>query len=80
MASVFDNADRRGVLLGSSSASTQATSVFPYHKHGAILCTTRLREMATALAGSEVIEIQEMQPDVAWTLLFESQIDKQPLP
>lgn len=72
----MDNIDR-DVLPGSNAAlRPNLASVFPYSRKGAILCTTRTREIATAIAGSEVITVKEMLPDVAQELLSSSLIDK----
>jgi hypothetical protein len=44
---------------------------------GSIVFTTRYREIAIAVAGSEAVEVPEMEGDVARALLHKSLINKQ---
>ena len=69
---IVDNADDFGMLYNraeESSGSRALHEYLPFSPYGAILFTTRDREAATRYAGSNVIEIEEMNEAESRNLL-----------
>ena len=69
---VVDNADDQEVLFGVSGELGGVTDYLPESENGLTLFTTRHREIAVSLAGSDVIEIQEMDHQEAESFLTRS--------
>ena len=69
---VVDNADDQEVLFGVSGELGGVTGYLPESENGLTLFTTRSREVAVSLAGSDVIEIQEMDHQEAESFLTRS--------
>ncbi|KAL8942228.1 MAG: hypothetical protein Q9211_001495, partial [Gyalolechia sp. 1 TL-2023] len=76
---IVDNADDEEIMFGKSSDSACLTDYLPQSENGLTLFTTRHREVAVSLARSEVIELQEMDPDEAEAFLKQSLIQKEML-
>ena len=73
---IVDNADNQEVLFGVSGELGGIISYLPESENGLTLFTTRYREIAVSLAGSEIIEIQEMDHQEAESFLTRSLIQK----
>ena len=69
---VVDNADDQEVLFGVSGEMGGVTGYLPESENGLTLFTTRYREIAVSLAGSDVIDIQEMDHQEAESFLTRS--------
>ncbi|KAL9123952.1 MAG: hypothetical protein Q9217_006671 [Psora testacea] len=69
---VVDNSDDQEVLFGTSAELGGVTDYLPESENGLTLFTTRHREVAVSLAGSDVVEIQEMDCEEAETFLTKS--------
>jgi len=76
---VVDNADDMDVLFGSSDALGGINKYLPEREGGLILFTTRFREVAMSVAGINVVELQDMTPQEAVSLLERSLIRREPL-
>lgn len=57
---VVDNADDHEILFGQPGEASGVTDYLPDSENGRILFTTRHRETAVSLVGSEVVVLQEM--------------------
>jgi len=73
---VVDNTDDQEVLFGASGEVGGVTSYLLESENGLTLFTTRHREIAVSLAGSEIIEIQEMDCQEAESFLTRSLTQK----
>ncbi|KAJ9634903.1 hypothetical protein H2199_008767 [Coniosporium tulheliwenetii] len=73
---IVDNADDMDVLFGCSDKPGGISEYFPESEDGLILFTTRHREVAVSVAGSDVIELQEMDSQEAMSFLEKSLIRK----
>jgi len=74
---ILDNADDVEILFRSySKQMTALTEYLPESAKGLIVFTTRYQEVATSLAGSEVVEVDEMEEKVAVAMLKQSLIRK----
>ena len=69
---VVDNSDDQETLFGTSGGLRGVTDYLPQSENGLTLFTTRHREVAVFLVGSEVVEIQEMDSEEAETFLTKS--------
>jgi tetratricopeptide (TPR) repeat protein len=66
---VVDNADDKDVLFGHDDACCGIIGHLPYSEQGLILFTTRFEEIAEEVAGSDVIELGDMDQQEATGLL-----------
>ncbi|KAF2189111.1 HET-domain-containing protein [Zopfia rhizophila CBS 207.26] len=68
---VFDNADDMDMWMGEPSErqSIRLLDYLPKSRQGSILFTTRDRKVATKLASQNVVEVQEMNSEMALKLL-----------
>ena len=73
---IVDNADDQEILFGASGEVGGVTSYLPESENGLTLFTTRHREIAVSLAGSEIIEIPEMDYQEAESFLTRSLTQK----
>jgi tetratricopeptide (TPR) repeat protein len=73
---VLDNADDLDVLFKSSDKPGGAVEYLPESEDGLILFTTRSREVAVSVAGSDVVELHEMDSQEAISFLEKSLIRK----
>jgi hypothetical protein len=62
---VVDNADDMDVFFGTSDNLGGISQYLPESENGVILFTTRSREVAVSVAGSNMVELQEMDPKEA---------------
>ena len=69
---VVDNSDDQETLFETSGELRGVTDYLPQSENGLTLFTTRHREVAVSLVGSEVVEIQEMDSEEAETFLTKS--------
>jgi hypothetical protein len=70
---ILDNADDFETLFRNKDSESGALSQYlPFSTFGAILFTTRDREAATRYAGSNVINVDEMDDTESWELLLRS--------
>ncbi|KAH8696322.1 hypothetical protein BGW36DRAFT_417527, partial [Talaromyces proteolyticus] len=73
---IIDNADDLEIWKSSAGSSAGFRSFLPHSDRGFILVTTRNRQLATLLAGPEVISVSEMDDQMAVNLLFASLTQK----
>jgi tetratricopeptide (TPR) repeat protein len=73
---VLDNADDLDVLFKSSDKPGGIVEYLPESEDGLILFTTRSREVAVSVAGSDVVELHEMDSQEAISFLEKSLIRK----
>ena len=73
---VVDNADDEDILFGSADVPGGISAYLPDSDNGLTLFTTRSREVAVSVTGSDVIELQEMDPLEAADFLEMSLIQK----
>jgi tetratricopeptide (TPR) repeat protein len=73
---VLDNADDLDVLFKSSGKPGGIVEYLPESEDGLILFTTRSREVAVSVAGSDVVELHEMDSQEAISFLEKSLIRK----
>ena len=73
---VVDNADDIDLLFGSSSTSSGIYEYLPHSEAGRTLFTTRSREVAVSLAGSDMVKLDEMTSQEAKMFLSKSLIQK----
>ena len=73
---MVDNADDGNVLFGSADMPGGISEYLPESDHGLILFTTRSREIAVSVSGSDMIELYELDPPEAVELLENSIIQK----
>ena len=62
---IVDNSDDREILFGTPDGSPGIVQYLPENENGLTLFTTRHGEMAQSLAGSDTIDILEMDPEEA---------------
>ncbi|RSL73905.1 hypothetical protein CEP54_000128 [Fusarium duplospermum] len=74
---IVDNADDQDMVLGSLDGPGGIDQSLPESMDGRIMFTTRSREVATSVAGGEVIELQEMDLETASLFLRRSLVNKQ---
>ncbi|KAL2141563.1 hypothetical protein VTI28DRAFT_2213 [Corynascus sepedonium] len=74
---VVDNADDKDILFGSADMPGGINAYLPESDDGLILFTTRSREVAVSVTGSDVIELHEMDPLEAADYLEKSLIQKE---
>jgi tetratricopeptide (TPR) repeat protein len=68
---IVDNADDHALLLQSSD-QRRVYDYLPHNENGVVLFTTRSEEVATAIAGSDVLELQSMDVDEAYSMFEKS--------
>jgi hypothetical protein len=73
---VVDNADDMDVLFETSDTLGSIGEYLPESENGVILFTTRSREVAGSVAGSNMVELQEMDPKEATSFLEKSLFQK----
>ena len=73
---VVDNADDGDILFGSADTGGGISEYLPESDNGITLFTTRSREVAVSVTGSDVIELHEMDPPEAAEFLEKSLIQK----
>ncbi|KAK0705593.1 P-loop containing nucleoside triphosphate hydrolase protein [Lasiosphaeris hirsuta] len=73
---VVDNADDGAVVFGDPGKGGGARDYLPESEDGLTLFTTRSREVAVDVAGSDVVELDEMNSEDATSLLQKSLIRK----
>lgn len=69
---IIDNPDDEEILFGAPNESGGVIDYLLESENGLTLITTRYRQIAVSLAGSEVVEIQEMNDDEAEDFLKKS--------
>ncbi|PMD50988.1 uncharacterized protein K444DRAFT_647369 [Hyaloscypha bicolor E] len=69
---IVDNADDREMLLGSSDSPGGILEYLPQSERGLTLFTSRSREVGVAVAGKDVVELYEMNPQEAESFLEKS--------
>ncbi|RSM15449.1 hypothetical protein CDV31_005042 [Fusarium ambrosium] len=74
---IIDNADDQDMVLGSLGVPGGIDQNLPESVGGRIMFTTRSREVATSVAGGEVIELHEMDLETATLFLDRSLVNKQ---
>ena len=74
---VVDNADDQEVLFGKADEHRGVTDYLPENGNGLTLFTTRHREIAVSLVGSEVVVLQEMNQKEAEAFLAKSLTQKE---
>lgn len=74
---IVDNADDMDMWTTSTDGSTTLKTFLPQSKYGFTLFTTRNRQVATELAGPEVMRVPEMNATEARDLLRVSLIEKE---
>ncbi|KAL8299083.1 hypothetical protein RB593_009136 [Gaeumannomyces tritici] len=62
---IVDNADDADLLFGSPDTPSGLADYLPESEDGLVLFTTRSREVAVSVAGSDVVELSEMDPQEA---------------
>ncbi|RSL66014.1 hypothetical protein CEP53_003518 [Fusarium sp. AF-6] len=73
---IVDNADDQDMVLGSLDDPDGIDHNLPESVDGRIMFTTRSREVATSVAGGEVIELHEMDLETASLFLDRSLVNK----
>ena len=73
---IIDNADDVNIWTTSDGSSPALKTYVPQSQYGFVLFTTRNRQLATKLAGPDVISITQMDDKMATDLLQASLIDK----
>ncbi|KLU92297.1 hypothetical protein MAPG_11243, partial [Magnaporthiopsis poae ATCC 64411] len=73
---VVDNADDADLLFGSSDMAGGLNEYLPESEDGLVLFTTRSRKVAVSVAGNDVIELLEMDPQEAAEYLGKQLIRK----
>jgi hypothetical protein len=79
---ILDNADDIDMWFKSTSNNTEQTCLIDYlpgSRKGSIVFTTRSRKAAVKMAHSNIIEVSEMDEDVATQLLKRSLINQEML-
>jgi hypothetical protein len=71
---VVDNADDMDILFDSSDMPGGLEEYLPVSEDGLVLFTTRSREVAVSVAGNDIIELLEMDPQEAANYLEKSLI------
>ncbi|KAI1405223.1 hypothetical protein F4819DRAFT_7066 [Hypoxylon fuscum] len=74
---IIDNADDADLFFGPSDKPGGMNRYLPESNDGLILFTTRSRDVAIAAAGSDVIDLHEMNPEEATSFLEKALIRKQ---
>ncbi|KAI1767803.1 TPR-like protein [Hypoxylon sp. FL1150] len=73
---IIDNADNSELLFGSFDEPGGINGYLPQSNNGLILFTTRSREVAISAAGSDVIDLHEMNLEEATTFLGKTLTNK----
>ncbi|KAI1746899.1 hypothetical protein F4782DRAFT_522988 [Xylaria castorea] len=73
---IVDNADDMGILFGLSDKPGGISKYLPERDNGLTLFTTRSREVAVAIAGSDVIDLHEMSKEEATEFMNKTLVDK----
>ncbi|KAL2200934.1 P-loop containing nucleoside triphosphate hydrolase protein [Corynascus similis CBS 632.67] len=73
---VVDNVDDKDILFGSIDMPGGISEYLPESDDGLILFTTRFREVAVSVAGSDLIELHEMDPPEAAEFFERSLVQK----
>jgi hypothetical protein len=76
---IIDDADDMNTWVISDGSSPALKTYVPQNKYGFVLFTTRNRQLATKLVGPEIINIAQMDDEMAADLLRASLIDKDPV-
>ncbi|KAI3326403.1 P-loop containing nucleoside triphosphate hydrolase protein [Xylariaceae sp. AK1471] len=74
---IVDNADDKEILFGSSAKPSGIDEYLPESDNGLTLFTTRSREVAVAVAGSDVVDLHGMNLEEATGFLGKTLINKQ---
>ncbi|KAJ2997857.1 hypothetical protein NUW58_g514 [Xylaria curta] len=74
---IVDNVDDMELIFGSSDSPGGIDEYLPKSENASILYTTRSREVAVAVAGSDVVDLHEMDSKEALEFLKKSLINKQ---
>ncbi|KAI0184731.1 hypothetical protein EV127DRAFT_443312 [Xylaria flabelliformis] len=74
---IVDNADDMAIFFGSSDKPGGICKYLPERDNGLTLFTTRSREVAVAIAGSDVIDLHEMSKEEATEFMNKTLIDKE---
>jgi tetratricopeptide (TPR) repeat protein len=74
---IVDNADDKEILLGSPDKPGSIDQYLPESDNGLILFTTRSRELAVAVAGSDIVTLHEMSVEEATEFLKRTLVNKQ---
>ncbi|KAL2289486.1 hypothetical protein FJTKL_01757 [Diaporthe vaccinii] len=74
---IVDNADEMELLFGCSDKPGGINKYLQVNEDGLILFTTRSQEVAVSVAGGDVVELPEMDPQEAKRFLEESLIGKE---
>ncbi|KAF2963181.1 hypothetical protein GQX73_g10402 [Xylaria multiplex] len=74
---IVDNADDTEIVFGSSDTPGGISKYLPNSDNGLTLFTTRSREVAVAVAGSEVVDLHEMSVEEATGFFEKALINKQ---
>ncbi|KAK3983779.1 P-loop containing nucleoside triphosphate hydrolase protein [Cladorrhinum sp. PSN332] len=77
---VVDNADDGNILFGSADMPGGISEYLPQSGDGLTLFTTRSREVAVSVVGSDVIDMHQMDPPEANEFFMNSLIQKNPGP
>ncbi|KAH7025072.1 uncharacterized protein B0I36DRAFT_332488 [Microdochium trichocladiopsis] len=73
---VVDNADDMKLLFSTPEAPGGLNQYLPKSRHGVTLFTTRFTEVAFSVAGSDVVELHEMDPEEAKAFMTKSVAQK----
>ncbi|KAI0854709.1 hypothetical protein F4860DRAFT_95665 [Xylaria cubensis] len=74
---IVDNADDMAIFFGSSDKPGGIGKYLPERDNGLTLFTTRSREVAVAIAGSDVIDLHEMSKEEATEFMNKTLVDKE---
>lgn len=69
---IVDNADDMNLVFGGAQQAQGVIDYLPQSETGLIMFTTRYQEVATKLAGNDVIELEEMSNQEAVSFLEKS--------
>ncbi|KAI0549182.1 hypothetical protein F4679DRAFT_584757 [Xylaria curta] len=74
---IVDNADDTAIFFGSPDKPGGIGKYLPERDNGLTLFTTRSREVAVAIAGSDVIDLHEMSKEEATEFMNKTLVDKE---
>ncbi|KAI3343365.1 hypothetical protein F4824DRAFT_493613 [Ustulina deusta] len=74
---IVDNADDHDIVFGSPDSPGSIEAYLPESDNGLTVFTTRSREVAVAVAGSDVVDLDEMSVEEATEFLEKTLINKQ---
>ncbi|KAI1740902.1 hypothetical protein F4680DRAFT_418071 [Xylaria scruposa] len=74
---IVDNADDMAILFGSADKPGGIGKYLPERDNGLTLFTTRSREVAVAIAGSDVIDLHGMSKEEATEFMNKTLVDKE---